>query len=144
MPNSRTGRLDHIRERQDKYRRKYVNPDDQPPVMFQQGDEVLMKELRPARDNAFHPVWVGPCTVVQIISDVIYMVERDGMIVKVHLDDLRPNPSPEPLSYELNPITQTNSESSQSEPEDDGDTDPDCSGDESNTEQSEDEDPLSN
>lgn len=87
-------RIQQATENQDKYQEKYVG--DHPDIIFEVGDNVMAREKRYLREP-FGPVWSDPFQIIEKLSDLVYVVLRDGKPVKLHVNDLRPFPVGNPV-----------------------------------------------
>lgn len=87
-------RIQQATENQDKYQKKYVG--DHPDIIFEVGDNVMAREKRYLREP-FGPVWSGPFQIIEKLSDLVYVVLRDGKSVKLHVNDIRPFPVGNPV-----------------------------------------------
>ena len=62
-----------------------------PPPVFEVGQQVLVKKdhRRRGEHKEVVPLWVGPFPVIAKVSDVIYLVNKDGREDSVHVDRLK-------------------------------------------------------
>ncbi|KAJ8936808.1 hypothetical protein NQ314_012162 [Rhamnusium bicolor] len=81
-----------IRNRQIEYQtRKYARPDQIPKVTFRPGDRVLTRKPISTKKQ-FGPSWTGPYVINRKISNEIYELDREGHMITLHVDQLRPVP----------------------------------------------------
>lgn len=76
---------------QRRYRRRYVRPEN-PRQPYRPGDHVM---ARVNTHEGLHQLrWTGPHLVTAAVSRYVYWIDRDGIPVKVHYDNLRYAPVP--------------------------------------------------
>ncbi|KAJ8970558.1 hypothetical protein NQ314_001160 [Rhamnusium bicolor] len=80
-----------IRARQVVFQRNLYPEPREASTTFQPGDEVMVRNFKDARES-LDPTWTGPHRVIGKRGDNTYDVERDGMQVPLHIDDLRACP----------------------------------------------------
>ncbi|KAJ8929601.1 hypothetical protein NQ314_017708 [Rhamnusium bicolor] len=81
-----------LRNRQIEYQiKKYAKPDQTPKVMFRPGDRVLTRKPISTKRH-FGPSWTGPYIINRKVSNEIYELDREGHIITLHVDQLRPMP----------------------------------------------------
>lgn len=98
----REQRLQKARENQEAYQGKYTNGMSRHPT-FQSGDQVLVRSMTTKPGEAFNPAWEGPFTIISPLSEAVYIVSRNGVDCKIHIDDIRPIPPEQLLSFQKNP-----------------------------------------
>ncbi|KAJ8912411.1 hypothetical protein NQ315_013478 [Exocentrus adspersus] len=89
----RRQRLQQARRRQEVYARNLFPEPMEAGTEFAPGSQVLTRVwTKPADGNPFHATWTGPHQVITRHGNNTYTVERDGLQVRIHVDDLRPPP----------------------------------------------------
>ncbi|KAJ8912002.1 hypothetical protein NQ315_003538 [Exocentrus adspersus] len=89
----RRQRLQQARRRQEVYARNLFPEPREAGTEFAPGSQVLTRVwTKPADGNPFHATWTGPHQVITRHGNNTYTVERDGLQVRIHVDDLRPPP----------------------------------------------------
>lgn len=91
-------RICQAAEKQKKYQQRYAE-DSCEHREFQQGDPVYIKHhsLSSAANRVhagFDPSWEGPYQVLRRAGDTVYIVDRAGVEVKLHLSEMKPAPKP--------------------------------------------------
>ncbi|KAJ8931371.1 hypothetical protein NQ314_015725 [Rhamnusium bicolor] len=91
----REARIEQAHRRKVIFERKYYTDPRDAPVHFIRGDQVLVRQF-PGTSTAFCPTWTGPHTVAAVLGDNVYEIDRNGVQYQIHVDDIRPAPTPMP------------------------------------------------
>ncbi|KAG5864421.1 hypothetical protein JTB14_019596 [Gonioctena quinquepunctata] len=71
-----------------KYRKKIFKEPDIQPITYEPNDWVMVKNSKNARNN-FGATWVGPYQVSSKIGENCYVVNKGGIDLNIHVDDIR-------------------------------------------------------
>ncbi|KAJ8971360.1 hypothetical protein NQ314_000741 [Rhamnusium bicolor] len=90
-PPPREDRVRRARDRQVVYQRRLFPRPREPQLQFKRGDQVMARNHQPG-----HPLdkkWTGPHEITRKLGESTYELDRDGLLLPFHLDDLRPAPA---------------------------------------------------
>ncbi|KAG5891625.1 hypothetical protein JTB14_037137 [Gonioctena quinquepunctata] len=78
------------------------SPTDVQPINFEPGEWVIVRNSENAKGN-FGATWVGPYQVSAKIGEICFIVNKGGVDLNVHEDDIRKAPAPRAGQANLDP-----------------------------------------